>query len=137
MSKRIAIVLFAAIAAPAVAADFADIRGTWKGNTESIVMGAGNVHHAPAQPSEPEFRSVPVTMTIDKQDGRRFAGTFASPRGVTKIVGVLAHGGAVYITDDIGYSHGTIVTPGRIELCYQYASAASRIASCTELTKQP
>lgn len=59
-----------AIAAPITAPAFAqtkipDLRGTWKGDSESIVLGGGNAHHSPTV-QEPELRSVPFTLTVDK-----------------------------------------------------------------------
>ncbi|HEX2511228.1 MAG TPA: hypothetical protein VHK44_01370, partial [Xanthobacteraceae bacterium] len=70
MSKLGWIVVFATLtAAPAAAQQGAipDLRGTWKGESESIILGAGNPHHA-AQPStEPRLNSVAFTMTVDKQ----------------------------------------------------------------------
>jgi hypothetical protein len=74
MSKRAWIVVFATlIAAPAAAQQGAipDLRGTWKGESESIILGAGNPHHAASPSSEPRLNSVAFTMTVDKQDGRR------------------------------------------------------------------
>jgi hypothetical protein len=76
-------------------------------------------------------------MTIDKQDGRRFSGTFSSARGNDPVIAVISHNGTVYLVDDDGYSFGTMLAPNRIELCYMLQSPATRIASCTELTKQP
>ena len=57
-----------------------DLRGTWTGESESIVLGRGNPHHRAKRSAEPRLSSVAFTMTIDKQDGRRFSGTFSSPR---------------------------------------------------------
>ena len=107
------------------------------GESESIVLGAGNPHHQPTPSNEPELRSVPFTMTIDKQEGRRFSGTFSSPRSTTKVIAVISRTGAILMADDFGYTHGTVLAPNRIELCYIHVSSAARIASCTELTKQP
>ena len=53
-----------------------DLRGTWKGESESIVLGEGNAHHTVTSASEPELRSVAFTLTIDRQDGRRFPELF-------------------------------------------------------------
>ncbi len=75
-------------------------------------------------------------MTIDKQDGRRFSGTFSSPRGTTKVIAVISRSGAILMVDDLGYTHGTLLAPNRMELCYQHVSPTSRIASCVEMTKQ-
>ena len=112
-----------------------DMRGTWKGNSESIIMGAGNPHHA-APPSGPRMNSIAFTMVIDKQDGRRFSGTFSSARGNDPVIAVISQNGTVYLVDDDGYSFGTMLAPNRIELCYMMQSPATRIASCTVLTKQ-
>lgn len=101
------------------------------------MLGAGNAHHAATQSSEPEFRSVPFTFTIDKQDGRRFSGTFASPRGSSKVIAVISRSGTIFLADVEGYSHGTMLAANRMELCYLKRAADARVASCVALTKQP
>ena len=113
-----------------------DLRGTWKGESESLVLGGGNPHHPQTRTSEPELRSVPVTLTVDKQDGRRFSGTFSSPRSSEKVIAVISHNGTIFLADDEGYTHGTTLAPNRMELCYLNVSTAARVASCAELTKQ-
>jgi hypothetical protein len=114
-----------------------DLRGTWKGESESIVLGGGNPHHTGTPPSEPQLRSVPFTLTVDKQDGRRFSGTFSSPRSSEKVVAVISRNGTIFVVDDEGYTVGTILGPTRMEWCYMHVSTAARIASCSELVKQP
>jgi hypothetical protein len=113
-----------------------DLRGTWKGESESLVLGGGNPHHPAAQANEPELRSVSFTLTVDKQDGRRFSGTFSSPRSSEKVIAVISRGGTIFLADDEGYTHGTMLAPNRMELCYLHVSSAARVASCAELTKQ-
>jgi hypothetical protein len=73
MSKLACILTFAALAVlPALPAAsqtaIPDLRGTWKGESESLVLGGGNPHHPSTAASEPELRSVPFTLTIDKQE---------------------------------------------------------------------
>jgi hypothetical protein len=140
MSKLAWIVVFATLAAAPAAAQqgaIPDLRGTWKGESESIIFGAGNPHHA-AQPStEPRLNSVAFTMTVDKQDGRRFSGTFSSARGNEKFVAVISRNNTILLVDDDGYTIGTILAPNRMELCYMHLSQVTRLASCAELTKQP
>jgi hypothetical protein len=113
-----------------------DVRGTWKGESESIVLGGGNPHHTPAPNAEPQLRNVQFTLMVDKQEGRRFSGTFSSARSSEKVVAVISRGGTIFLADDEGYTNGTLLTPNRMELCYLHVSPASRIASCVELTKQ-
>jgi hypothetical protein len=140
-SKLSLIIAFCAFTSAAMAAEVTppDVRGTWKGNSETIVLGSGNLHHtATATKAAPEMRSVPFTMVIDKQDGRRFSGTFASPRKSEKVLAVISRTGTIYmVTDDVGYTAGTMLAPDRMELCYMHVSSASHISSCTEMTKQP
>ena len=68
------VVLATLTAAPAAAQQGAtpDLRGTWKGQSESIILGTGNPHHAAPPSTEPRLNSVAFTVTIDKQDGPRF-----------------------------------------------------------------
>ncbi len=83
------------------------------------------------------MNSVAFTLTVDKQDGRRFSGTFSSARGNDPIIAVISQNGTIYLVDDDGYTIGTMLAPNRLELCYMMLSPATRIASCTVLTKQP
>ncbi len=126
----------AALSAPA-AADTAmpEVRGTWKGESHSIVLGAGP-HHPDAKTAEPRFTTVPFTLVIDKQDGRRFFGTFSSSQHSETVIAVVSRGGTIFMADDDGYNVGTMLAPDRMELCYLHSSSAKRIASCTELTRQ-
>jgi len=138
MSKLACIFTFAVLAAMPAAAETAipDLRGTWKGESESLVLGGGNPHHPSTQANEPQLRSVPFTLTIDKQDGRRFSGTFSSARSSEQVIAVISRSGTILLADDEGYTNGTMLAPNRMELCYLHVSSVSRIASCVELTKQ-
>jgi hypothetical protein len=133
------VTLAALVAAPAAAQTaIPDLRGIWKGESESIVLGAEHPHHPATQPNAPELRSVSFTLTIDKQDGRRFSGAFSSARRTAQVIGVISRGGTIFLADSEseGHSNGTMLASNRLELCYLHASSGARIASCTELTKQ-
>ena len=137
MSKLAWIAMLAALSAPAAAETaIPDLRGTWKGESQSIVLG-GNTHHPAAQASEPRLTSIPFTLVIDKQDGRRFSGTFSSARHSETVIAVISRSGTIYMVDDDGYDVATLLAPDRMEVCYLHLSSAARIASCTELTRQP
>jgi hypothetical protein len=115
-----------------------DLRGTWKGESESVVFGAGAHPHHGSGPHEgaTRFTSRTFTMTIDQQDGRRFSGTFSSDRDKETIIGVLSRSGTIFMVDDDGYDVATLLAPNRLEMCYLHLSSASRVASCTEFTRQ-
>jgi hypothetical protein len=136
MSKLAWIATLAALSAPAAAeTTIPDLRGTWKGESQSIALG-GTPHHPATQAAEPRLTSVPFTLVIDKQDGRRFSGTFSSARHSETVIAVISRTGTIFMVDDDGYNAGTILAPNRMEVCYVHLSTTSRIASCTELTKQ-
>ena len=139
MSKSAWIVVLLMLAAAPSAAETAipDFRGTWKGESESIVLDGGNTHHSAAQSNEPQLRSVPFTLTIERQDGRRFSGIFSLRRGSERVIAVFSRSGAILMADDDGYTHGTMLAPNRMELCHLHVAPTARIASCVELTKQP
>jgi hypothetical protein len=115
-----------------------DLRGTWKGQSESVVRGGGGgTHHeSTSGPAEPRFTSVAFTLIIDKQSGRRFSGTFSSARSRETVIAVLSRSGTIYMVDEDAQAWGTLLAPDRMELCYLHQTPATRIASCTELTRQ-
>ena len=113
-----------------------DLRGTWSGTSESVVSGGANPHHA-AQSAETRLSSIPFTLSVDPQDNRRFSGTFSSAHTTDQVLAVIGRNGSIYMADDDGYTVGTILAPNRIELCYLHAAPGAKVASCTELTKQP
>src|SRR5215469_505357 len=79
------------VALPAFAQSaFPDLRGTWKGQSESIISGTANPHQDGTPGSPPRYSSVPFTFVIDKQDGRRFSGTFSSPQQTESVIGVIS-----------------------------------------------
>ena len=139
MSKLAWIVTLAALTTATAAAQTAipDLRGTWKGESETIILGGGNPHHAKTPSGGPRLNTVAFTLTIDKQDGRRISGTFSSASGSETVIAVVSRTGAIYLVDDDGYTVGTMLAPNRMELCYMLQSPAARVASCIELTKQP
>ncbi len=132
------IALAALVALPSLAETaFPDLRGTWTGNSESIVAGGGNAHHPGSPESTPRLSSVAFTLKIDQQDGRRFSGTFSSARSTESVIGVISQDGKIYFVDTDGYTFGTLLAPDRLESCYLQIASYGRVASCTVLTKQP
>src|SRR5262245_17545068 len=103
------IATFAAItvlAAASAAAQTAvpDFRGTWKGDSHTIALGGAHPHHPGTQANEPRFDSTAFTLTVDKQDGRRFFGTFSSARGNEAVIGVMARNGTIFVVHEDGYT---------------------------------
>lgn len=143
MRYGLLVACFALVVVPFVASRAAgqqsipDLRGTWKGQSESVVRGGGGTTHHEPGPAEPRFTSVAFTLSIDKQNGRRFSGTFSSARSTETVIAVVSRSGTIYLVDDDGHAWGTLLAPKRMELCYLHQTPGIRIASCVELTKQP
>ena len=139
MSRLAPIALFALFAAtPGAAQNAPDLRGTWKGESEAIVWGKSTKHQPPAEPADQaRLISVPLTLTINKQDGRRFSATLSSPRANEVVVGVISRTGTIFIADDDGTDYVTLLGPDKIEICHLHATTETRNAACAELTRQP
>jgi len=136
MSNYAWIVVLVALATPAAAETaIPDLRGTWTGESQSIVLG-GTPHHPKQQTGEPRLTSVAFKLVIDKQDGRRFSGTFSSAHHSETVIAVISRSGTIFMVDDDGYDVATLLAPDRMEICYLHLSPVSRIASCTELSRQ-
>ncbi len=121
---------------PSVAQEaFPNLIGTWKGNSESIVLSGGNTHH-PGKSREARMSDVAFTLIIDKQDGRRISGTFASAKHKEAVIAAISRNGTVYMVDDDGYSVGTLLNGNRLELCYMKRAPNGSVASCTEFSRQ-
>ena len=137
MQRAALAVMLATLASlPAAAQDaIPNVVGTWKGDSQSIVLSGGNTHHR-GKSAGPRMSNVPFTLVVDQQDGRRFSGTFSSARHKEIVIAVISRNGAIYMVDDDGYTVGTLLSPNRLELCYMKRAQDGRVASCTEMTKQ-
>ena len=107
-------------------------------DSESVITGIGNAHHAGTpQSSEPHVSSVTFTLKIEHQDGRRFWGVVSSERSTDSLIGVISRNGSIYYDDAKGYGTATLLSPERLEMCYLQIASTGRVASCTEMTKEP
>src|SRR5262245_19163472 len=86
MSKLAWIVVLAALtAAPAAAqqSTIPDLRGTWKGESESIILGTSNPHHAATPSAEPRLNSLALkALQSNRRRGGAAVGRFHARRQV-------------------------------------------------------
>ena len=139
VSRLAPIALFALFAAtPAAAQSAPDLRGTWKGESEAIIWGKASKHQPPADSTDQaRLLSVPLTLTIAKQDGRRFSATLSSPRASELLVGIISRTDTIFMADDDGTNYATLLGPDKIEICHLLSDTETRHAACAELTRQP
>jgi hypothetical protein len=117
----------------------ADIRGTWVGLTNSAVYGSGQ-HHPGGKESEVRFRRIEVTFTIDKQEGRNFAGTLSSPAHSEPVVGAFASDlkSGVMADPDGSYTF-KLKRKDRMDVCYTGSGGdnnTAKVAACYEVRKK-
>src|SRR5215218_906415 len=83
-----------------------DLRGTWKGESETVVLGGAHPHHPATQTPEPRFTSTPFTLVVQQQNGRRFYGTFSSASSSEPLIAVVARNGTILAVDNDGFANG-------------------------------
>jgi len=134
------------LGAPALAQNQAqdqvpDMRGRWKVETLTIVVGAG-AHHPltggqPFDPGKPRLHDFVGTLQIDGQQGPRFWGTLESPAYKEGVIGVFSGEDRRFImVDSDGFHQGQVVAPGRIRYCYMQNDLALKVAGCGTMTHE-
>ncbi len=122
---------------PALAADWPDLLGTWKGTSRAVVFGEGG--HYKGDMSGAKFVEAELTIEWSQQKDGRYIGTLSSAMGTEPKVGVVSADGTSFFTvDSDGSSDGRLIDKNHFELCYQQTSAADdqMVASCVIFERQ-
>ena len=116
-----------------------DMKGTWvtTSTDDSVVYGQSE-HHSESKQDTLWFSQGPdaFTLTIDRQEGRRFAGKFSSPSASERVVGVLSpdlQSGVMAAPE--GQHAFKLVGQGRMEKCYTQSSP-HMVAACATWEKK-
>ena len=130
-TAALALALATFIAAPVVAADtFPDLRGTWTGKGEGVFVTS------PGSPTHSQFGSVDITMVIDAQRDRRFAGTIQMSGDTKPIVGVFSTSDTIWWSEPGGFVEGRLTDANTFEGCYVRVSQFSQLAAYEVLKRQ-
>ena len=118
-----------------------DMRGRWKVETLTIVVGAGAHHPStaapPLEPGKPRLRDFTGTLQIDGQEGPRFWGTLESPAYKEGVIGIFSGEDQRFVmVDSDGFHQGQVVAPGRIRYCYMQNDLALKVAGCGTMTHE-
>jgi hypothetical protein len=120
--------------------DVPDLKGQWLGTVENVRRGEVFEHNDPAP--DIAFGTVEFTITIDRQEGRRFAGSWASVRASDPLIGTLrSDGRRLHMVDNDGTFTGELLGPDEMEVCRteivpMTGTPESMIASCGTFTRQ-
>lgn len=122
---------------PALAQEWPDLLGTWKGMSRAVVLGEGG--HYDGDVSGAKFLEAELTIEWTDQDNGRYVGTITSPMKTEPKLGILSADGTSFFTvDSDGASDGRLIDADHFELCYQQTSAADEqmVASCVVFERQ-
>lgn len=121
---------------PAKAADIPNLLGVW-GSTDHEGITTGS-RHFPHDTPGPHFVSGQFTLTINRQEGRRFTGVKASGKHEEKIMGVIGYDGTtVHILEDEGQFTGHLLPDGSLELIYSHDVGPSKGIGIARYVRQP
>lgn len=123
----------------ALASNANDLMGTWKGVSNTAVIGTDQ-HHASTEKSNVQFFNNEFTIVIDQVKGRNFSGYLATKNHKEQFVGALRTDmkRGVFVDTD-GTAAFEMVNKDVMELCYTHPTSAdlkSSVAACTEYTRQ-
>ncbi len=131
--------LATAVTVPAVAQDWPDLVGTWKGTTRAVVANAGG-HYADAGSDDAgTFATAELTIEWTEADNGRYIGTISSPQYTERVLAVVSSDGqSIFTVDSDGLTIGRLMDEDRFELCYLQSSSADTqmAASCVEFERQ-
>jgi hypothetical protein len=133
------VVGFLAASSPAVAQQsYPGLKGTWIGPGQSVTQGKMD-HWPNTGETGPVFREGSWTLVVDRQEGNRFTGSYGLTEGTRRdpILGVIrADQRTIHMVDDDGTFLTILTGPDAMEMCRTEVTAASRLVSCRQLTRQ-
>lgn len=135
--RALVILALSLAGAPALAADWPDLLGTWTGTSRAVVLGDGG--HYGGDADGPRFVEAQLTIEwTDQRDGR-YVGTISSAEHTEAKLGVLSADLETLVTvDEDGSSVGRLIDDDHFELCYHQSSAghAQMTAPCVVFERQ-
>ena len=79
----------------------------------------------------------PHTITLEQQEGRRFAGTRASARATDPLIGMMGSDGKrLHMVDNDGTLTGELLGSDEMEVCRTEVTPQSMIVSCGTFTRE-
>ena len=91
---------------------------------------------SPGSPTHSQFGVVDITVVIDAQEDRRFAGTITMSGATKPVVGVITKSNRIMWSEPGGFVEGHLADANTIEGCFLRVSEFSQLAACEVLTRQ-
>ena len=117
--------------------DVPDLKGTWS-STTSVVLRSQASEHIDPTGGETTFTTLLFTITIERQDGHRFAGSWTSARASDPLIGVIrSDGKRLHMVDNDGTLTGELVGPDEMEVCRTEVTPESMAVICGVFLRGP
>lgn len=130
------------ICQPSWAQQVPNLIGTWVGETNDAVIGAGT-HYPNGKSGEIRFLKSVVTYKFDQQKNRAFSGTFTIAGHTVPIVGSMS---ADMVSGAMADQDGTysfkVLNPNQLTVCFATTTTAPKnkdagpVADCHEVTRK-
>ena len=133
--------LTAMMSGSALADDTFSMIGTWKGLSNSTVMGAATHHQMGQSAEQIKFVRTEFTLVVDAEEGQNFAGQLTSAHGEEVVLGALtADRKSGVMVDNDGIIRFDVQGENQFEHCYAHAPESSNqhtgVAACVLFTRQ-
>ena len=117
---------------------FPDVRGQWKTGVDHAVTGSGPHYRKDPTPGQARNEKADVTLTINRQEGRKFWGEFNANGETTPVLGVIASDKKTMYRVDAtgGHAIATLVGHDKLDGCYFRGGQDLMVAGCHIMTRQ-
>ena len=117
---------------------YPDVRGQWKTSVDHVVTGSGPHYRKDPNPGQARNEKADVTLTINRQEGRKFWGEFSANGEVTPFLGVIASDKKTMYRVDAtgGHAIATLVGRDKLDGCYFRGGQDLMVAGCHIMTRQ-
>ena len=114
-----------------------DLKGVWTGQVSYVRRGKSEHREPPSEPDATFGGPYEFTITIERQDGSRLAGTWSSARATDPLLGVIRPDGRrIHMVDDDGTFTIELHGSDEMEVCRTEVTPESMSALCGTLRRK-
>lgn len=134
MRSGLVTIMAMAFAGAALAEDYADLRGRWTGETESVWTLTSRFYNR--RDDAVVFSGAPATLEIEHQEGRRFAGSIRINQWAKPVVGVFTDESTLQWAEPGGLVEARLLDADTLDFCYFRPGEFQQVASCATLKRE-
>ena len=113
-----------------------DMVGVWSIKAEGGVIAKNGVA-GPKTHHSGDFSNITAELTVTKQQGRVFHGSFASKKGSKAFIGVIGMDNKrIFTSDEDGFSEGQFVSKNEINCIYRHSTPADSVVAVSVWTRR-